>query len=183
MLKYKDYQITFQEVPDEVSICINITGCSNSCKNCHSPELRKDIGEELTIEKLENIIKTNKFATCICFMGGDQKELELIKFLKYIKNKKLKTALYSGSNVTNIKFYEYLDYYKFGEYKEELGGLNNPNTNQRIFEINKEKNITYKFWALPVDSKIDKEIDKYFATKKYKTKKILERNKNELKNS
>ena len=39
MLKYLNCQVTFAEVPDEISLCINITNCPNRCPGCHSPEL------------------------------------------------------------------------------------------------------------------------------------------------
>ena len=49
MLKYLYTKITFAEAPDEISLCIDITNCIYHCNNCHSPELRQDIGTPLTI--------------------------------------------------------------------------------------------------------------------------------------
>ena len=146
MIKFKDYKLTFQEVPDEISLCINITGCPNNCECCHSPDLREDIGKELTTNELDSLIKNNRFATCITFMGGDHKELELIQLLKYIKDKGLKTCLYSGSDNYNDKFLSYLDYYKYGSYKRDFGSLSNKTTNQKFLEIKDNKDITYRFW-------------------------------------
>ena len=37
MLKYSNYEITFAEVPDEISLCINLTNCPHKCIGCHSP--------------------------------------------------------------------------------------------------------------------------------------------------
>jgi anaerobic ribonucleoside-triphosphate reductase activating protein len=45
MLKYVDTAVTFAEFPNEVSLCINISGCPCCCDGCHSPYLSKDIGE------------------------------------------------------------------------------------------------------------------------------------------
>lgn len=70
MLKYKDTQVCFQEVPDEISLCINISGCTIGCKNCHSIHLAEDNGELLTIEALSSLIEQNTGITCVCFMGG-----------------------------------------------------------------------------------------------------------------
>ena len=71
MLKYVGTQIVFQEVPDEVSLAINLSLCPNHCKGCHSPELWEDIGEELTLKTLEKLIGQNPGITCVAFMGGD----------------------------------------------------------------------------------------------------------------
>ena len=57
MLKYFDKAIVFQEIPDEVSLAINITNCPHRCKNCHSPYLRENIGTELTYEELDLLLK------------------------------------------------------------------------------------------------------------------------------
>ena len=47
MLKYVDTLVSFQEVPDEISLCINISNCPCHCDGCHSPYLADDIGEYL----------------------------------------------------------------------------------------------------------------------------------------
>ena len=48
MLKYVNYDIVFQEFPDEVTLAINLSLCPNGCPGCHSAYLKDDIGEELT---------------------------------------------------------------------------------------------------------------------------------------
>lgn len=57
--------------------------------------------------------------------------------LRMIRARGLKTCLYSGCN--NIKPFErllpLLDYIKLGPYVDALGGLDNPNTNQRFYRI------------------------------------------------
>lgn len=37
MLKYSNYEVTFAEVPDEISLTLNLTNCPYMCENCHSP--------------------------------------------------------------------------------------------------------------------------------------------------
>ena len=59
MLKYVEVQVGFSEVPEEIALCINISGCPIHCKGCHSPHLWKDIGKELTVEVLERLIGKN----------------------------------------------------------------------------------------------------------------------------
>jgi len=48
----------------------------------------------------------------------------------------------------DITTWDDFDYIKIGPYIEEKGPLNNPNTNQRLYEKvgNNHKDITYKFW-------------------------------------
>jgi anaerobic ribonucleoside-triphosphate reductase activating protein len=44
---------------------------------------------------------------------------------------------------------DYFDYIKVGPYKKDLGGLRNPNTNQKLYKKDKNgrwENITYRFW-------------------------------------
>ena len=52
MLKYVNYDIVFQEFPDEVTLAINLSLCPNGCPGCHSAYLKEDIGEELTEENI-----------------------------------------------------------------------------------------------------------------------------------
>ena len=45
--KYLDTQIVFAEIPDEITLAINITNCPFRCPDCHSPELQRNIGNNL----------------------------------------------------------------------------------------------------------------------------------------
>lgn len=144
-VKYDIAKVTFQEVPEEVSLTISITGCNNNCRNCHSPHLRKDQGKILSEETLIKLIKKNPFITCVTFLGGDQKRKELESLLKTVKSFGLKTALYSGKNLNDISIdLNLLDYIKTGKYIEELGPLSSPNTNQKMYTRD-GKDITFKF--------------------------------------
>ena len=155
MLKYTTTQITFREIPDEVTLCINISNCPIHCPDCHSKELWGDIGEELTRSTLLRLIEQNKGITCVCFMGGDSDIYYLLELAYLVNdryNGKLKVAWYSGKN----KIYNGFDYIKIGPYIKEKGGLNDINTNQRLFkrnyfedgdsELANWEDITYKFW-------------------------------------
>lgn len=139
-MKYTDTMITFREVPDEVSLCINISGCPNRCKGCHSPELWEDIGTELNEESLTKLINENDGITCVGFMGGDANPDYIIKLSKFVKdNFSLKTCWYSGreqKNGVQDLHCEVFDYIKLGSYKEDLGGLDSPTTNQQLFKVN-----------------------------------------------
>lgn len=71
MLKYTDAQVTFAEIPDEITLCINLSNCPCHCRGCHSSYLAEDIGQVLTISRIEKLLKRHKGVTSICFMGGD----------------------------------------------------------------------------------------------------------------
>ena len=100
-LKYVDTLVSFSEIPDEISLCINISNCPNNCKGCHSSYLKEDIGEELNIASLYDLIKDNSGVSCVCFMGGDQNP-KLINDLAFavglLSDKPRKVAWYSGNN-------------------------------------------------------------------------------------
>lgn len=153
MLKYVDTKVTFSEIPNEISLCINISGCPNRCKLCHSPYLQQNIGEDLTEEKLVNLIESNRGISCICFMGGDQSPHSIVKLARLIKvaYPELKIAWYSGKDILSYcvqKSLEEFNYIKMGPYIEDKGPLTSRTTNQKLFKVcgNNLKDITYLFW-------------------------------------
>lgn len=150
MLKYVDTMVTFSEFPDEVSLCINISGCPNSCVGCHSSYLKEDIGDSLNEKALGKLIKENNGITCIGFMGGDREPSEINRLAKFVKdNTKLKVGWYSGSErLLNDIDRQLFDFIKIGPYIEKYGPLNKCTTNQRMYENidGNLEDITYKFW-------------------------------------
>ncbi|MCD7900564.1 MAG: anaerobic ribonucleoside-triphosphate reductase activating protein [Bacteroides sp.] len=140
MLRYVNYDIVFQEIPNEVTLAINLSNCPNRCKGCHSPYLLDDTGYLLTEDVLKGLLeKYGKAITCICFMGGDASpgEVEqLCAFLKQKANINVKTGWYSGKPVLpdNCSLQNF-DYIKLGPYIESRGGLSSPSTNQRMYLI------------------------------------------------
>ncbi len=142
MLKYTDYDIVFQEIPDEVTLAVNISNCPNRCKGCHSPQLMQDIGECLSERVLSELLhKYGQSITCVCFMGGDNAPYEVDRLAAFIKNTsqgKIKTAWYSGKDrlSENCKP-ENFNFIKLGSYIEHLGGLDAKKTNQRLYKVNK----------------------------------------------
>ena len=94
MLKYSNYEITFAEIPDEITLCINLTNCPHKCAGCHSPWLREDTGTPLTYGELIKLIKQNTGISCVCFMGGDKEPGEVVRLSKLIREDfpNLKTA-------------------------------------------------------------------------------------------
>ena len=53
MLKYESILVTFTEVPDEISLCFNLTLCPYHCQGCFEPWLAEDSGTILTIAEIE----------------------------------------------------------------------------------------------------------------------------------
>lgn len=167
MVKYikEETMVVFSEIPDEITLAINISNCPHNCKGCHSPYLQQDVGEELTYEVLEDLINKNEGITCVCFMGEGNDLEELYRLMVYIQNlnKGLKIGLYSGSNDVSILFWNTINYIKLGPYIEEKGPLNKETTNQRLYRYDSRvfaddvsskndvehpgwRDITYKFW-------------------------------------
>lgn len=153
MLKYLDTAIVFAELPDEISLAIDITNCPHRCKNCHSPYLREDIGYKLTEDVLRHLIKSNKQITAVIIMGGDSDHDYIKELANIVHKNNLKICLYSGDDDIDNSLINYLDYYKVGSYKEEYGPLNNPKTNQKLYYIENNKliDITYKFWPIDIN--------------------------------
>lgn len=154
MLKYVDTLVSFQEVPDEISLCINISNCPNNCVGCHSPYLKEDIGTSLTYVELKKLISQNKGISCVCFMGGDKEPWEVCRLAKLTKEEGLKTAWYSGKTyLPGTVDMTALDYIKLGPYQEEHGPLTSRTTNQAMYFIDHTQtgvdsviDITSKFW-------------------------------------
>ena len=139
MLKCYSYDIVCQEIPDEISLAVNISGCPNRCPGCHSPWLWENEGNEMTKELLSSIIGQYSAAiTCVCFMGGDADPSEIQRLTIWIREEypHLKTAWYSGRERIPEGFdISCLDFIKLGPYIEALGGLKSPDTNQALFKI------------------------------------------------
>lgn len=141
MLKIADYDIVFAEVPDEVSLAINLSRCPNHCEGCHSPQLWRDIGEPLTPARLHAlIVRYLTGLTCVCFMGGDGDTLSLSALADYVRESfpSLKLAWYSGrptlpAGMSAIRW----DYIKLGPYIPQCGPLNRKTTNQRFYRVHR----------------------------------------------
>ena len=77
MLKFKEIKVVFREIPEEITLAINITNCPIKCKDCHSKHLWENIGSDLTITKLNHLITENEGISCICFMGAASLSMNL----------------------------------------------------------------------------------------------------------
>ena len=166
MIKYYNTEVVFEEIPDEVTLAVNITNCQFRCPGCHSSYLREDIGHELNFKAIDELIEKNDGITCFCFMGEGNDPKALMNDILYIKEKypHIKIGLYSGDNIPthligdahtngNVDFMNSVTYYKIGPYIKEMGPLNKKTTNQKMFKITKigdyqwdVDDITDRFW-------------------------------------
>ena len=128
-LNYTTEQITFQEVPNEISLSFLIAGCPLKCKGCHSADswrvtseanevnkanetvkskihpINSNAKNQLTKEYLENRIKQYQdMISCVLFLGGEWEIEKLIELLQTVKNTNpsLKTCLYTGLELDEI---------------------------------------------------------------------------------
>lgn len=153
MLKYVNTGIVFQEIPDEVTLAINISGCPCRCPGCHSQYLWEDIGLPLNTEALDDFVERfGNDITCISFMGGDADPKSVNLLAQYIHETypQFKVAWYSGRlRVPAIIKKTDFDYIKIGPFIRHLGPLNSPTTNQRLYRQAADgefEDITYRFW-------------------------------------
>jgi len=158
MTKYYNAMVVFEEIPDEITLAINITNCPCHCIGCHSKFLWEDVGTELTFEELEKLINENDGITCVCFMGGDANPKEISDLAKKMhentKYNNIKIGWYSGYDELNKNIdLSVFNFIKIGHYNEKLGGLDKKTTNQRLYKIEvnekselKFNDITYRFW-------------------------------------
>ena len=152
LLKYVDYFVTFQEVPNEVSLVFTISGCPLRCPGCHSPWLHEDTGREL-LDDLERIVeKYEHEITCVCIMGTGETAFidigELRGITRIVRSRGLKLCFYTGFTEFPDQYLIMPDYLKIGPYVEKLGGLNSPETNQRMYKLENARyiDITSEFW-------------------------------------
>lgn len=156
MLKYVDTRVVFAEIPDEITLAVNISNCPCKCEGCHSSYLAEDIGEVLIEKKIDELITRNRGISCIALMGGDSDYQELNRLAHYIREHwDIKIAWYSGRQELdkNIDLANF-DYIKLGPYIKSFGPLNSKTTNQRFYTIVYDPvdedysmvDITHKFW-------------------------------------
>lgn len=153
MLKYVNKGVVFQEIPDEVTLSVNISRCPCRCPGCHSKYLWGDIGEPLTPDVLDEFVATyGADITCVCFMGGDAEPSSVNELACYLHatHPQLKVAWYSGRSRVPRSIHKVdFDYIKTGPYIAHLGALKERTTNQRLYKRQPDgsfTDITSRFW-------------------------------------
>ena len=153
--------VVLEEIPDRVSLAVDISNCRGNCVGCHSPFLKKDIGEELTPAVVDWLIADNLGVDCFLFLGEGRDPGALLALAAHIRSAhpSLALALYSGREDVEPEIWEAFDYVKVGPYRPECGPLNEPTTNQRLYHVRAlpvrepspgipafAEDITYRFW-------------------------------------
>ena len=153
MLKYVNTGIVFQEIPDEVTLAINISNCPCRCPGCHSHYLWEDIELPLDADAIDAFVqKYGDDITCIAFMGGDADPKAVNQLAQYIHeaHPEFKVAWYSGRiRISGAIKKTDFDYIKIGPFIKHLGPLKSPTTNQRLYRLTDDgtfEDITSRFW-------------------------------------
>ena len=148
MLKYipELTDTVIEEIPDRVTLAVEISNCRGNCPGCHSPFLKDDIGEELTPKVIDKLITDNFGINCFLFLGEGRDSDMLLALARYIRNTypAIEVAVYSGREKVDEEYYDVFDFVKTGPYIEALGPLNKRTTNQRLYYHGKD--ITSRFW-------------------------------------
>lgn len=146
LLKYQNTTISMQEVPGEISMIFEISGCPHRCEGCHSLELWRNEGGFLTVSSLSlEIKKYENFISCVCFFGGEWEEKILIELLSYCQEKGYKTCLYTGATDVSLAIKSRLSFLKIGPWVEKLGGLDSVITNQKFINLSTGECLNYLF--------------------------------------
>ena len=155
MLKYLYCKEIFKEIPNEITLGISISGCQIHCVGCNQRELWEDKGTPLDVETLCGLLNQHNGITCLLLLGGEH-DIDTLTELFMYAHKRVKTAWYSGFDTVPRKhmgIYQYLDFIKLGHFDMELGGLDSPTTNQRLYMLEHQgdgnywqTDITPLFW-------------------------------------
>ena len=162
MIKYVPQMtsVVLEEIPDRVTLAVEISNCQGSCVGCHSPFLRKDIGEELTPALIDALVADNFGVDCFLFLGEGKDPAALMALAAHIRSAhpSLALALYSGREEVEAEIWDVFDYVKVGPYRPECGPLNERTTNQRLYRVRHEsgipanaEDITSRFWHKGID--------------------------------
>lgn len=155
MLKYVPgmTNVVLEEIPDRVTLAVEISNCQGNCKGCHSPWLRDDIGEPLTFKAVVSLIEDNFGVNCFLLLGEGRDRQALLGIAAFIKARYpgIECGLYSGRTEVEKEIFDAFDYVKTGPYIEELGPLNKETTNQRLYHHGVD--ITSRFWHRGLEDK------------------------------
>ena len=150
MIKYvpEMTSVVMEEIPDRVTLAVDISNCRGECVGCHSPFLREDIGEPLTKEVIGALVKDNFGVDCFLFLGEGRDPETLVSLAAYVRSQGLAAALYSGRTELEPFIWDAFDYVKTGPFIPERGPLNDPDTNQRLYRRMEGEwvDITSRFW-------------------------------------
>ena len=160
MIKYVPEltSVVLEEIPDRVTLAVEISNCRGNCTGCHSPFLKEDIGLPLTTAVIDGLVKDNFGVNCFLFLGEGRDPDTLIGLARHVRGLGLEAALYSGRPEVEDEIWEAFDYVKVGPYLPDCGPLNSPSTNQRLYKSTGSGgkdgfvDITSRFWHRGLES-------------------------------
>lgn len=148
--------VVMEEIPDMVTLAVDISNCTGLCEGCHSPFLRKDVGVELTLAVIDKLLADNFGVNCFLFLGEGNDREALMSVASYIRTvyPDVSLAIYSGRENVEDDIYAIFDYVKVGPYRPDCGPLNSTTTNQRLYRVSHHdgqcrftlQDITSRFW-------------------------------------
>lgn len=148
--------VVMEEIPDMVTLAVDISNCTGLCEGCHSPFLRKDVGAELTPAVIDKLLADNFGVNCFLFLGEGNDMEALMSVASYIRTAypAVSLAIYSGRENVEDDIYALFDYVKVGPYRPDCGPLNSTTTNQRLYRVSHHdgqcrftlQDITSRFW-------------------------------------
>lgn len=150
--------VVMEEIPDMVTLAVDISNCTGLCEGCHSPFLRKDVGVELTPAVIDKLLAGNFGVNCFLFLGEGNDREALMSVASYIRTAypDLSLAIYSGRENVEDDIYALFDSVKVGPYRPDCGPLNSTTTNQRLYRVSHHddmgqccftlQDITSRFW-------------------------------------
>lgn len=166
MLTFTNYEIDLRSIPGEICLTFYICDCPCHCQGCSSPWLWQPGQYTLTETTIDKAIAKYPYATCILLMGGDNDYDSVKRLGDYIQSKNVLAGFYSGCPYS-LDIAPHVNYYKVGKWWPDLGPLNSPTTNQRLYRIERKSenalplyhpvDITYKFWTKQNEWKPQKE--------------------------
>lgn len=168
---YLSHGVSFNEVPNRVSLFFYLGDCVKYCYGCHTPEAQQEI-PYTPLSELEEIAEEyigKGYVNTICVLGGTEcrhfLHEDLIEMLKRLAEY-APVCLYSGSDdvqyIQDLALKGNCTYLKTGSYQASRGDLTHKTTNQRFFYhvesigidlnlnvteiIHRWKDVTYRFW-------------------------------------
>lgn len=162
MIKYVPSMtsVVIEEIPDRVTLAVDISNCQGNCVGCHSPFLKKDVGDELTESCIDRLVSDNYGVNCFLFLGEGNDVDSLLRLAAHVRSIGLEAALYSGREAVEDEIFKAFDYVKVGPYIEAFGPLNAKTTNQRLYKVAHEADsyslmdITSRFWHRGIDQNV-----------------------------
>lgn len=168
MIKYvpEMTSVVLEEIPDRVTLAVEISNCRGNCTGCHSPFLRQDVGAPLTPAVIDALVRDNFGVNCFLFLGEGQDPETLLALAAHVRALGMPAALYSGRAEVEEAVWAAFDYVKLGPYLPERGPLNDRNTNQRLYRAlgpeetetadlvkagRKFRDMTARFWRRGID--------------------------------